>query len=117
MVSRYLFLIALACTTGCARVRSPPPADQAASMDSLRAVVQGLVSEPTCDDVAQCRAMAFGAKPCGGPWSYLVYSVTASAAYNAREAEVNRQEGRVSDCRMVTAPAVECRDGTCVAVR
>jgi hypothetical protein len=95
-------------------------------MDSLRAVVQGLVSEPTCDDVAQCRAMAFGAKPCGGPWSYLVYSVTASdsvrlgqavAAYNAREAEVNRQEGRVSDCRMVTAPAVECRDGTCVAVR
>jgi hypothetical protein len=127
MRPRYLILLfVLAGTIGCARARPAATGERVASLDSLRLVVRELVGEPTCEDAVQCRSVAFGAKPCGGPWSYLVYSVASSdsvrlaqavAAYNSREAGVNRQEGRVSDCRMVTAPALECRDGTCVAAR
>ena len=109
--------------------KAPVPADQrtaAHSLDSLRAEVRQLVAEPACDDANQFRAIAFGAKPCGGPWSYLVYSVqttdsarlaAAVERYNAREDELNRELGRVSDCRMVTAPRLDCVESRCVEVR
>lgn len=82
-----------------------------------------LIGEPTCADVSQCRAIAFGAKPCGGPWQYLVYSTAitdstalaaAVARYNAREAEVNKAEGRMSDCSFVGPPRLARVNGRCV---
>jgi hypothetical protein len=62
-----ILLLAVICGEGCARAYPERAVHQPASLDSLRAVIQSLVSEPTCDDGAQCRAMAFGAKPCGAP--------------------------------------------------
>ena len=106
---------------------APDPASQAApSLDSLRTAVHRLVAEPVCESVQDCRAIAFGAKPCGGPWSYLVYSVRATdsarlaqmvARYNEREEELNREEGRMSDCAFVTEPELVCREGLCAAGR
>jgi hypothetical protein len=72
--------------------------------------------------VSQCRLVAFGSKPCGGPREYLAYSTaitdstaltTAVARYNAHEAEANRQSDRISDCRMVVRPTVTVVDGHC----
>jgi hypothetical protein len=97
---------------------SAPPA-----LDSLRAVVLDLIGRPSCGSAAQCRSAPFGAKPCGGPRAYVVYStqVTDSArlaealeAFRARDAAANEAAGAVSDCMVVTAPAVECREGVCV---
>ncbi len=102
---------------------APDEASQAAPpLDSLRTAVHRLVAEPVCESVQDCRAVAFGAKPCGGPWTYLVYSVRATdstrlaravARYNQREEELNREEGRMSDCAFVTEPELECRAGRC----
>lgn len=92
------------------------------SLDSLRTVVNELVGEPVCESAADCRAIAFGAKPCGGPWTYLPYSISvtdsarlsrAAARYDRREEELNRKDGRVSDCRYVPEPGLECREGRC----
>lgn len=108
----------------CAQQQPEPVGTQSASMDSLLRVVQTLTNDTACDDVSQCRAVAFGAKPCGGPWRYLVYSIqtTDSArlaeavnAYNDAESELNRREGRVSDCRFVGKPGLICRSGACEA--
>ena len=108
--------------------KSPVPADQdtAHSLDSLRTEVRQLVAEPACDDVNQCRSISFGSKPCGGPWSYLVYSTQATdssklaaavAQYNGREAQLNRELGKVSDCRMVTPPKIDCVASRCTTTR
>ena len=109
--------------------KTPAPdsrADAGESPDALRADVLQLVGEPACSDVSQCRSIAFGSKPCGGPWSYLVYSVqtadsarlaTAVANYNARETQLNRDLGRASDCRMVTAPRLDCVASRCTTAR
>lgn len=33
-----------------------------------------LIESSVCTDEAECAFIAFGTKPCGGPWGYLVYS-------------------------------------------
>jgi hypothetical protein len=121
----FAFLCALAACT------PPVPADSAevqadtASLDVLRAEARAQVGDPTCTMTAQCRTIPFGAKPCGGPWSYLVYSVATTDSaqlagavdrYTAREHDLNRLEQRVSDCGLVTEPDVMCADGQCVPV-
>ena len=96
-----------------------------ATLDAMRQEIEALIGTPDCDDVSSCALLPFGAKPCGGPWSYLVYSKTTVdeaelenlvARYNAFEAEVNRRYGRMSDCSVPPQPVLGCVDGTCVDV-
>jgi hypothetical protein len=116
---------------GLAACAPPVPADSAdvqadtASLDVLHAEVRVQLGDPTCTITAQCRTIPFGAKPCGGPWSYLVYSAATTDSaqlagavdrYTAREHELNRLEERASDCSLVTEPEVMCADGQCVPV-
>lgn len=91
-------------------------------LQQLRQRVVWEIRKPTCSERLQCRAIPLGAKPCGGPWSYAVYSTatTDSAAlavaverYNTEDAELNRELGRVSDCNFVSPPTVECVAGLC----
>lgn len=120
-------LMAITALLGCSRTPSTSSnqAQPLNGLDSLRRAVLELVREPTCGAAGQCRAAAFGAKPCGGPWSYVVYSTgtadtvrlaQAVAAYNAEEARLNEALGRVSDCRAVVRPSVACREGRCMAL-
>jgi hypothetical protein len=84
--------------------------------------VRTLIGDAACTDADQCRLIAFGAKPCGGPRQYLVYSTAitdstaldaAVARFNARDAEVNRLLHRVSDCSMVPRPRITVVEGRC----
>lgn len=83
-----------------------------------------LAKDSPCSSPAVCRAIAFGAKPCGGPRQYLIYSAAATdtvqlarevARYNEAERKRNREEGRMSDCSLVAKPEVTCRSGRCQA--
>ncbi len=67
--------------------------------------------------------MEVGARPCGGPWEYRVFSTTDGepgrvlelvAAYNARNAEMNERFELVSTCEYVAPPEVALEDGRCV---
>ena len=78
----------------------------------------------SCENEGECRSVAFGAKPCGGPWKYKIYSTRgtdASAlkseidAYKAQNEALNKKYGLSSDCGFVSPPVVACRDGVCVA--
>lgn len=119
-----------AITSACGSHGQPEPVREGdvppTSLSTLRADIVALVGDPTCSDEAQCRAMPFGSKPCGGPWSYLVYSTGATdsarlaaavARYNVEEARLNTEEGRVSDCAVVTPPVPQCLEGRCTATR
>lgn len=104
--------------------RAAVDSGRVASLADLRAEVMRLIGDAACSDVSQCRAIAFGTKPCGGPWQYLVYSTAttdstalaaAVARYNSQEAALNKSEGRVSDCSFVAPATLKRVNGRCVA--
>ena len=96
------------------------PPRGAASADASNAAYAELaraVGRAACSDDAQCRTLALGSKPCGGPEGYMAWSVAATDArqiealalryQQARQAR-NQRLGLVSDCAMVPEPAVRC---------
>ena len=96
------------------------------SLDSLRSRIFELIGEPVASGMSQCRLIAFGAKPCGGPRAYLVYSTWATdstrlaravAMYTSEDARLNQELGRASDCQMVTPPQITFAAGRCATAR
>ncbi len=83
------------------------------------------IGVPECGDSADCQSIGFGAKPCGGHWTYLVYSATTvdSTVLRAMVNEhyafndtLNARYGWGSDCMYVISPQVDCMNGICTAV-
>lgn len=95
------------------------------SSETLTAKKQKIVTyinSFTCSAAVGCSSIAFGAKPCGGPWEYLVFSNAVNlpelqamvADYNQTEIAYNLQTGGASDCMFVSPPAnVGCVNGKC----
>jgi hypothetical protein len=107
-------------------------AHEDALQDELKAMEKEIIQEAraieesaSCDDDFPCVSIAFGAKPCGGPWKYLVLPMTDKTgklmekvtAYNAFEDELNKTFNRQSDCLFVEEPEVECKLGRCQKVK
>jgi cell division protein FtsB len=92
-----------------------------ARLDRLERQIEATIGTEATQ-VTQCRTIAFGSKPCGGPRSYRVYSVAETdearlaslvQRYNALEAKINRRQGRYSDCWAVPRPDTALVDGQC----
>lgn len=73
-----------------------------------------------------CGFMAFGSKPCGGPWKYIVFPNSIDKekltkmvdAYNELQHQYNLETNAVSDCMAVMPPAeVGCVNGVCTIVK
>lgn len=83
------------------------------------------ISTFSCSGDANCKTIAFGAKPCGGPVEYLVYPNTVdyntleklvNAYYNLNQ-QYNIQTNAVSDCMFVNPPkTIGCVDGVCTII-
>jgi hypothetical protein len=94
-----------------------------AQLDTWREDILAMAENPVCVDSTDCRTIGLGAKPCGGPWEYLIYSVSSVdtlalaeevANYNDFNAVLNQRYGWLSDCSVPRVPTVGCRDGKCV---
>ncbi|VXB17898.1 conserved hypothetical protein [Flavobacterium sp. 9AF] len=79
----------------------------------------------SCNENIGCSSIAFGSKPCGGPWEYLahsnavdiVYLTNLVTNYNALEASYNDAFEIVSDCAVVNPPStINCIDGVCTII-
>lgn len=93
-----------------------------ARMTEISEMVNDLIEDKSCNGVDDCASIAYGAKPCGGPWGYLVYAPSnvdvaeleqLVEEYNQLEEEINQISGRVSDCGLVEEPDLECADNIC----
>lgn len=93
-------------------------------IDKLGIEIAELIESSACTDQSQCDYIAFGSKPCGGPWGYLIYSTSIDVdllhykvnLYNQLQREYNQRYRIVSDCALVNPPsALLCEDGKCVA--
>ena len=96
-----------------------PPRQPAA--EAMKAIVQ-VIGDAPCDGPADCRTVGVGAKSCGGPESYLAWSVrhTDAAELEKRVAQhrtlrraEDRRDGRVSNCAVTPEPATSCVAGHC----
>jgi hypothetical protein len=122
-------LLTVACTaTGASTApgdASPPaPASSpAASGASIQAQLQQAIGTASCTQDSECRTLAWGAKACGGPASYVAWSSTQSDAallqrlaqqHAQAERARNERSGMVSDCSMLIDPGAQCVAQRCV---
>lgn len=91
----------------------------------LKAEIEEMVAEISCANGTDCRFLAFGSKPCGGPWSYLIYNTAIDTDklkdlvenYNQKEQDFNIKYNIISDCMYVLPPTrVDCVNGVCTAI-
>jgi hypothetical protein len=94
-------------------------------LDKLFEKIVEYIGTPYCG-IGSCRYIGYGAKPCGGPWGYLIYSTDTVdeeflrllvAAHAAFENYMNFKYGYSSDCSVPNIPVLECRDGVCREAR
>jgi hypothetical protein len=71
---------------------------------------------------SQCKLIALGSKPCGGPRSYEVYSTETTnesrlkrlvTRYNELEKKLNAEQKILSNCEFVQQPEVTLSQGMC----
>ncbi len=108
-----------------ARANAPEAgqAQGAAAEAGLLEQIRAEVGQARCTDNAQCRSLGLGAKPCGGPASWLAWSVGGARAerldaWSAELAMLQRQRqqasGMVSNCQYLADPGAVCQAGRCV---
>lgn len=92
------------------------------NLPAMRAEILALVGDAKADNIAQCRVVGFGSKPCGGPASYIALSTKEGneshimaliSKYNAAVKSENDRLGLMSDCAVVPKPAVILENGVC----
>ncbi|TXE08528.1 hypothetical protein ES711_08470 [Gelidibacter salicanalis] len=95
------------------------------NLNEMKTTIQNLADTSVCNAAFECRSIALGSKPCGGPWGYLVYSTSIDtlklsnlvATYNQQEKLMNTECGLISDCSFVSPPQqLECKNNRCIAI-
>ena len=94
----------------------------AARLQELRTLIEKEIGTPSASESKQCKLIAFGSKPCGGLWSYLVYSTATTNEvrlkqlvneYSQLEQKLNIERRLISDCEFVSEPRVAFVGGVC----
>lgn len=118
-----VILLLIAVAAGC-RLTGPERGDS--ELDTIEKQIADLIGAAPAKQESACKTIAFGSKPCGGPWRFLVYSSEYTdearltqlvTTYNELQDRLNRERGVMSDCSIAVEPAVELRDGLCTASR
>jgi len=112
-----LFAAAILSLAGTAAAVDPAAASASAAADA-QARIESLIGDAACDTQSQCRTVGIGARPCGGPESWLAWSTKTTDARALQEAvqvqaqaakDANQRSGLASDCRVRPEPTVVCR--------
>ncbi len=91
-------------------------------LNKLKKEIDREIGKPRARRWSQCRGIAFEAKPCGGPRSYLIYSTLQTNEtklkrlvnqYNSLEEKINKETDAMSDCMLVEEPKVSLVNGMC----
>jgi hypothetical protein len=98
------------------------PEDRA-KLGAMAEVIHEYIGTPSCGSEGDCRYIGIGAKPCGGPWSYLIYSAATIdenelryrvLRYNAWNHGMNCRHQLSSTCDVPPPPCPICLGGVCV---
>ncbi|MEO6665161.1 MAG: hypothetical protein ABIO65_00100 [Nitrospiria bacterium] len=130
MRTRFTFLAscvlagtALLSSGGCSGVKTAAVEDELRKeLAELDREITELIGAAACAVNEQCRLIALGHKPCGGPAAYRAYSSIGTAVvlletrvteYNRLAEQYHRKTNAISDCAILLAPIVQCVEGRC----
>ena len=91
-------------------------------LNKLKKEIDREIGKPRAKRSNQCKVIAFGAKACGGPKSYLIYSTLQTNEnklkrlvdqYNSREQKINQETDAMSDCMFIEEPKMSLINGMC----
>ncbi|GIZ52782.1 hypothetical protein [Noviherbaspirillum aridicola] len=112
------------CTPGALDSRQSIAGGLESEMRETRRLIEREVGDASAQRPEQCRVLPLGARACGGPQAYLVYS-TARAderrlqelarQYTEAEQKYNRIAGTMSTCSHIEPPQVRLQHGRCTA--
>ena len=86
--------------------------------------IDALIATEPCTDSSEWKFAAIGAKPCGGPSSYIAYPLKLEDEilpliehFTAMQTAFNKKYNLMSDCAMVMPPnGIRCEDGKAILV-
>ncbi len=93
-------------------------------LEVLGKEIEEFAKNKACTGGDNCRSMAVGSKPCGGPTSYIIYSLSKTdekvlsekvKQYTDLQKELNIKYNRISDCSLLIPPTVDCLNGVCTS--
>ena len=98
--------------------------DDRQALTALVKEIETITAGENCTDPAAWKFSAIGAKPCGGPASYIAYPVSLEDQmllkiqhFTAMQSAFNKKYNLVSDCAMVMPPSgIKCENGKAVLV-
>ena len=88
--------------------------------------IQNYINSFSCSESIGCGFISFGSKPCGGPYTYLLFPNSVNltklkemvANYNEMNRLFNMQTGAISDCMYQLPPTeVKCVNGVCTIIK
>lgn len=125
---KLLFILSIIFLTACSSDAIPDDSELMANISNYSELQQTailidqLVDDAAAPNLNSCDIIPIGAKPCGGPWGYLVFSKQISDKNELEElAEIyteldhirNLEEGRGSTCDIARVPTLKIKDGNC----
>ncbi len=93
-----------------------------ADWERLSGEINTLVGDAQCGTALDCRSIATGDKPCGGPGSFMPYSILLTdpqqlapkvEEFNKLAQTFNELDGSISDCTLVMPRPVACVESRC----
>lgn len=102
-----------------------PQGDLDARSKELRQQIRDVAEQPVASKISECRIAGIGSKPCGGPESYIIYSVQNTDEgkllpvideYNTVRRMLNEKHGMISECSVLPEPTIALRNGFCAPV-
>jgi hypothetical protein len=95
---------------------------QTEDREALLAEIRRVAGPAYASSNDQCKVVGIGAKACGGPERYMLYSTETTdegrfleliERYNALARAEVQETGEVSDCAVVPEPVAYLRNGVC----
>jgi hypothetical protein len=128
-LTQALFMLSL---TGCATIPADknslttqldgPLAQLQLDTRQLQLRLERLTENKECQQDNQCKVIGVGARPCGGPDQYLLYSTLhtdekmlsyTSERYQKLKKQQNEKLGLMSTCQMLMSPVSACVEKKC----
>jgi len=113
-------------TSGLVNQLDGPLAQLQVDTKQLHQRMQRLTEDKSCRETAECKVLAVGSRPCGGPEQYLAYSAINTdekllAITNDRYTKLKQQQqqrlGLRSTCQMLPEPLAQCKLRQCSLVQ
>ncbi|RUO78367.1 hypothetical protein [Pseudidiomarina taiwanensis] len=100
-------------------------AEQVEKLSQLDKEIRSMAGTAVAQSAQQCRVVAVGSRPCGGPEYYLAYSVSSVdetqllalvTEYSEMRQGFDAQQGIVGTCEVIPEPKLVFIDGYCRAL-